>query len=158
MSDAPGTGVDRTIITPLLAMSVPDRIRYIVAATKNANAFFGKAWTPPLPSPVLDAFLALRALVENRVEFIVVDGLAGAAWGSPVVSLETAICYRDSPANRAALERTLEALGGTAGPVHHASAPDYEDLLSRATPVVIDPDLRVLVCSLDDLIRMKRPL
>lgn len=156
MSEAAGTGVDRTLITPLLAMSVPDRMRYIVAATQSANAFFGKAWKQPPPSPLFDAFAALRALVEHGVEFIVVDGLAGAAWGSPVVTIETAIRYRESPANLAALGRSLDALGDTAGPVHHAPAPDYDDLLSRATAVVIEPDLRVLVCSLDDLIRMKR--
>jgi hypothetical protein len=154
--DKPGAGVDRTIITPLLAMPMADRVAHLVRGTRNANQFFGKAWKNPPPVPVFEPFMALRALVAAGVEFIVVDGLAGAAWGSPVISIETAICYRPSAANEAALERAHTNLAGAAGPIECIAAADYDDLLSRATELAIEPGLRVLICSLDDLIRMKR--
>lgn len=153
--ERPGTGVDRTIITPLLAMPMAERMCYIIQATQRTNVIFGKALSPPLPVPIFEPLVALGALVAAGVEFVVIDGLAGAAWGSPVVSVETAVGYRPSPANAAALESALAKLDGTAGPIECVAAPDYDAVVSRATEVELE-DLRVLVCSLDDLIRMKR--
>jgi hypothetical protein len=158
VSDAekPGTGIDRTTIRPLLAMPMAERIAYIVKSTQNTNRIFAKAWGADAPALIFEPYAALRALVAAGVEFVAVDGLAGAAWGSLVVSIETAVCYRPEPANIEALDRALAVLGGAAGPIECVPAADFDDVRSRATAVVIDTDLRVLVCSLDDLIRMKR--
>lgn len=47
----------------------------------------------------LDPIGLLRALVEHRVEFVLIGGIASAARGSPTTTVDVDICYRRSAAN-----------------------------------------------------------
>ncbi len=56
-------------------------------------------------------FLAiLRILVENRVEFIVIGGVAAAIEGAPINTLDLDIIHRRTADNIARLQAALEAL------------------------------------------------
>lgn len=55
----------------------------------------------------------LRALVDGRVEMIVVGGVAGNLLGSPVVTYDLDICYARDEANLVRLAKVLVDLGAT---------------------------------------------
>jgi predicted nucleotidyltransferase len=54
-----------------------------------------------------DPLAALRVLVDHRVRFIVIGGVASAAHGSPLITQDLDVCYERSPEN---LERMAAAL------------------------------------------------
>lgn len=57
-----------------------------------------------------DPFTALRALVNGRVRFVIVGGIAGRLWGSPTVTNDLDICYARDAANVGNLSRVLSTL------------------------------------------------
>lgn len=152
-------------------MPVLERVASIVRSAQNANQFFGLVWKKP--PATFEPFDVLKVLIQHRVEFVVIDGLAAAVWGSPVITIDTAICCPDSPANGAALESALQELGATdvqlpqldagrvvfetrKGNVECTAITTYADVLSRASEVEIAPGVRVAVASLDDVMALKR--
>jgi hypothetical protein len=152
-------------------MPLAERVASIVRSAQSANHFFGLVWKKP--PAVFEPFDVLHVLLQHRVEFVVIDGLAAAVWGSPVITIDTAICCPNSPDDRAALESALQELG-----VAHAELPEsetwrvafetrkgkvectavaaYADLRSRASDLELAPGVHVRVASLDDVIALKQ--
>ena len=60
--------------------------------------------------PAFDPFGALRALVEGRVRFVIIGGIAGRLWGSPTVTNDLDICYAHDAANLRRLATVLSGL------------------------------------------------
>ena len=60
--------------------------------------------------PSFDPVLALRRLVEHRVEFVVIGGIAGRLLGSPTVTNDLDICYARNDENHAHLAEALVSL------------------------------------------------
>ena len=56
---------------------------------------------------MFDAAAMVRHLTEQRVEFVVIGGLAMIAHGSAYVTKDLDVCYRRTPANIAALASAL---------------------------------------------------
>jgi hypothetical protein len=56
---------------------------------------------------MFDAAAMVRQLIEQRVEFVVIGGLAMIAHGSAYVTKDLDVCYRRTPANIAALAAAL---------------------------------------------------
>jgi hypothetical protein len=54
-----------------------------------------------------DPVAALQILVANKVDFVVIGGIAARLWGSPTVTRDLDICYARTPAN---YERLAAAL------------------------------------------------
>lgn len=134
-----------------------------------------------------DPLRALRTLDEHRVEFVVIGGIAGRLWGSPTVTNDIDVCYRDSPENLERLASALRALRARlrgvdddvpfqldaaalangdaftvatdAGNLDVLGTPSgtngFDDLVATAVEMDL-ADLKVMVCDLEDLIRMKR--
>ena len=130
---------------------------------------------------------ALRVLLQHRVRFVVIGGVAGRAWGSPSMTDDLDICYDRRTDNLEALSNALRELDATlrgapaglpfildartlragdsftfatsAGSLDCLGTPapttGYDDLLENASEIALD-DLKVKICSIDDLIRMKR--
>jgi len=135
-----------------------------------------------------DAIGAFRVLLRHDVHFVVIGGVAGRQWGSPVITQDTDICYERSPANFESLARALKELKAslrgappglpflldaktiamgdsftfetTAGALDCLGTPagtaGYADLIKNATSVELADEVTVNVCSIDDLMRMKR--
>lgn len=57
-----------------------------------------------------DPFLALRTLVAHGVRFVMIGGLAGRAWGSPLITNDLDICYDRDGDNLERLAAALVAL------------------------------------------------
>lgn len=142
-----------------------------------------------------DPLRALRALDEHRVEFVVIGGIAGRLWGSPTVTNDIDVCYRDSSENLERLASALRSLRARlrgvdddvpfqldaatladgaaatlakgdeftfvtdAGNLDVLGTPSgtngFDDLVATAVEMDL-ADLKVMVCDLEDLIRMKR--
>jgi hypothetical protein len=134
-----------------------------------------------------DPLRALRTLDEHRVEFVVIGGIAGRLWGSPTVTNDIDVCYRDSSENLERLASALRALRARlrgvddgvpfqldatalangdaftfvtdAGNLDVLGTPSgtngFDDLVATAVEMDL-VDLKVMVCDLEDLIRMKR--
>jgi len=126
---------------------------------------------------------SLDALVRHNVRFIVIGGVAGRAWGSPSMTDDLDICYDRRRDNLESLANALIDLKATlrgapfqldaqtlragdsftfittAGSLDCLGTPapttGYDELLRNASEVELE-HLEVLVCSLDDLMRMKR--
>jgi hypothetical protein len=131
-----------------------------------------------------DPLAVLRSLTSRAVDFIVIGGFAAALSGSPVVTDDVDICYRQGRTNRWRLADALVELGArmrgdmvppfaiesvlelgehcsfetTAGTVDTVATPratnGYLDLAVDADRMDVE-DCTVLVPSLDDLVRMK---
>lgn len=129
----------------------------------------------------LDAAQILRTLAENRVDYVVIGGLAVQTHGHPRTTQDLDIVPERSPANLRRLRDSLAKLkarpvgvpepvpvaipssgvleldtdaGGLDVHLDPPGAPDYADLRARALRLQIDGP--VLVASLDDIISMKR--
>jgi len=134
-----------------------------------------------------DNLAIIRDLLDERVDFIIIGGVAGQLLGSPIVTFDLDVCYSRDRANLGRLVRVLTTIGArmrgapadlpfrldaqtlwngdsftfdTAhGPFDILGTPSgtsgYDDLAAGAVAVQLD-DRRVLIASLDDLIRMKR--
>ena len=115
-----------------------------------------------------DPLRALRTLQEHGVLFLLIGGVAGRLWGSPSLTNDTDVCYATDPDN---LERLAGALRGldarlrdvdddlpfTLDPKTLASGTNgFDELMANAEHFDLGEGLVVAVCSLDDLIRMKR--
>jgi hypothetical protein len=57
-----------------------------------------------------DPLGALRVLLDHRVRFIVIGGVAGAAHGSPLITQDLDICYDRNPDNLKRLAAALQEL------------------------------------------------
>lgn len=137
--------------------------------------------TPPEPQLVR----LLRSLVEADIEFVLIGGVAAVLRGSDILTRDIDVVHTTTEENLARLAQVLTNLGarlrGTEeadvtidvpflrsaerftfvtsfGPLDLLVAPDgtdgYADLVRTADEVAIG-DVRVLVASIDDLIRMK---
>ena len=60
--------------------------------------------------PAFDPLRALRTLLDHRVEFVVIGGIAGRLWGSPTVTNDLDVCYRRSPDNLGRLAAALRSI------------------------------------------------
>jgi hypothetical protein len=60
--------------------------------------------------PRFDPGRALRTLLEHRVEFVVIGGIAGRLLGSPTVTNDLDICYARNDENHVRLAAALVAL------------------------------------------------
>lgn len=135
-----------------------------------------------------DADALVRALQRHEVEFVVIGGIAGQLWGSPMITQDLDICYAREKANLENLAAALRELNAKLrgvkedvpfrldartlfngdsftfttdfGALDCLATPSgtsgYPDLKQAAEAMPIGGGLRVWVCSLDDLIRMKR--
>jgi hypothetical protein len=61
-------------------------------------------------APHFDPFAALRTLIDGRVRFIVIGGIAGRLWGSPTVTNDLDICYARDALNMRRLAAVLSQL------------------------------------------------
>ncbi len=135
-----------------------------------------------------DAAAIVRVLQRHEVEFIVIGGIAGQLWGSPMITQDLDICYAREKTNlehlAAALREMNAKLRGVKQDVPFRLDPrtllngdsftfttafgaldclatpsgtsGYNDLKQAAEAMRVGGGLRVWVCSIDDLIRMKR--
>jgi hypothetical protein len=135
-----------------------------------------------------DADALVRALQRHEVEFVVIGGIAGQLWGSPMITQDLDICYAREKANlenlAAALRELHAKLRGVKedvpfqldartlfngdsftfttdfGALDCLATPSgtsgYADLKQAAEAMPVGSGLKVWVCSLDDLFRMKR--
>ncbi|HJU50988.1 MAG TPA: hypothetical protein VJ815_01525 [Acidimicrobiia bacterium] len=60
--------------------------------------------------PRFDPVRALRTLLEHRVEFVVIGGIAGRLLGSPTVTNDLDICYARNDENHVRMAAALVAL------------------------------------------------
>lgn len=60
--------------------------------------------------PAFDPLRALRVLIDQGVEFVVIGGIAGRLMGSPTVTNDLDICYDRSPENLERLSRALNSI------------------------------------------------
>lgn len=60
-----------------------------------------------------DPLAILRILLRHGVEFIVIGGLAGRAWGSPTITNDLDVCYNRSNENLGRLVAALRELNVT---------------------------------------------
>lgn len=135
-----------------------------------------------------DAGALVRVLHRHQVEFVVIGGIAGQLWGSPMITQDLDICYAREKTNLENLAAALRELNAKlrgvkedvpfkldartlfngdsftfttdVGALDCLATPSgtsgYTDLKQAAEPLPVGGGLKVWVCSLDDLIRMKR--
>jgi hypothetical protein len=94
-------------------------------------------------------YVILRVLAANRVEYVVIGGLAVQAHGHPRTTQDIDPVPEPTDENRARLLAALTELGARA-----VGAAPYVELRERA--LVIELDVPVVVAGRDDLIAMKR--
>lgn len=129
-----------------------------------------------------------QSLAEHKVEYVLVGGLAATAHGASIVTLDTDICFRQTPENCARLARSLGPLGAEIFPTRPVVIPVTGELLqthrivhlrTRAgrldvmatvpglgtyeeffpgATVIAIGDLQIPILSLDQLIRAKSVL
>jgi len=104
------SGVDLTLLRENLRRSLEERWEYNLRAVELARAFeeagrMSRALPPQRegPSDTFDSTAPLRRLLDNRVAFVVVGGLAMTTQGCPNITQELALCYRRTAENIAAL-------------------------------------------------------
>jgi hypothetical protein len=94
------------------------------------------------PSP--DFLALLRALLEHKVDFIVVGGVCGVLHGAPLSTFDLDIVHSRAAGNLERLMKTLEALGARyRTPGHekvkpsrsHLSSPGHQLLMTTAGPL-----------------------
>ena len=70
-----------------------------------------------------------RSLASEGVEYVLVGGLAATAHGASIVTLDTDICFRQTPGNCERLARSLESLQAEIYPPRPAAIPITGELL-----------------------------
>jgi hypothetical protein len=108
------SGVDLTLLRAQLRQTVEERwennwraavfqeeLRQARGAAQRAGRDSGRK------SQMFDAAAMVRHLTEQRVEFVVIGGLAMIAHGSAYVTKDLDVCYRRTPANIAAVASAL---------------------------------------------------
>ena len=129
-----------------------------------------------------------RSLAEHGVEYVLVGGLAATAHGASLVTLDTDICFRQTPENCDRLAQALATLGSEIFPPRSVLIPITGELLLThrivhlrtqagrldimasvpglgtydeihpAATLVAIGDLQIPILSLDQLIRAKSAL
>lgn len=129
-----------------------------------------------------------RSLAEQDVEYVLVGGLAATAHGVSIITVDTDICFRQTPENCERLARSLEPLAAEIYPPRPVPIPITAELLrthrivhlrTRAgrldvmasipglglydeivpgVTVIAVGDLQIPILSLDQLIRAKSAL
>jgi hypothetical protein len=139
--------VDQFDALRALRVLVSHRVRFVVI-----GGIAGRAWGSPTITNDLDICYQRNKANHEALAAALHDldaTLRGAPPGLPFLLDERTITMGDS--------FTFDT---TAGPLDCLGTPSgtngYPDLMKNATEIQLDDDLRVAVCSLDDLIRMKR--
>jgi hypothetical protein len=108
------SGVDLTLLRAQLQRSVEERweTNRGAAAFQDELRQAGQAARGPASKGtrnvrMFDAAAMVRLLAEQRVEFVVIGGLAMIAHGSAYVTKDLDVCYRRTPANIASLAAAL---------------------------------------------------
>ena len=141
-----------------------------------------------MTDPGFDAAAIVRVLGRHDVDFVVIGGVAGQLWGSPIITQDLDICYAREKTNlerlAAALRELHARLRGVKedvafrldartlfngdsftfttdfGALDCLATPSgtsgYADLKQAAEAMPVGGGLKVWVCSMDDLFRMKR--
>jgi predicted nucleotidyltransferase len=107
------SGVDLTLLRENLRKSLEERWQDACQGSIIFEAF--RQNTPSRSkrkegTGMLDAAAIVRRLIEQRVEFVVVGGLAMIAHGSAYLTKDLDVCYKRTPENLAALVAALTPL------------------------------------------------
>jgi hypothetical protein len=132
--------------------------------------------------------LIFRSLADHQVEFLLVGGLAATAHGASIITVDTDICFRQTPENCDRLARSLESIEAEIYPPRPAPIPITGELLrthriihlrtragrldvmasvpglggfeeiSPGATIITVGDLQIPMLSLDQLIRAKQAL
>lgn len=70
-----------------------------------------------------------QSLADNGVEYVLVGGLAAAALGASIITVDTDICYRQTAENCERLARSLESLQAEIFPPRQVPIPITGELL-----------------------------
>ncbi len=100
------SGVDLTLLRANLQRSVEVRWE----GNRRALSFFAGMRTPTAVQrsvAMFDAAALVRQLTENRVEYVLIGGLAMIVHGSAYVTKDFDVCYNRTPENVAALAAAL---------------------------------------------------
>jgi len=71
-----------------------------------------------------------RSLASKGVEYVLVGGLAATAHGVSIITVDTDICFRQTPENCERLARALDAVGAEIFPPRTVEIPITGELLS----------------------------
>lgn len=179
----PFGGVDASSMRDLLKTTPEQRFHWAVGSSNNVRRFVDTVRKTP-PPPVFQPDVVLDALHRNGVQFIITGGRAGSLLGSDSVTFDLDICFRLDDANVAALTTALREIDArlrdapdepldsrmltngdhlslvtTGGLLGCAATPagthDYLDLVTHSWSFTLN-GYDVRVCSLDDLMTLKR--
>ncbi len=110
-------GIDLTTLRRNLTLSLENRLENnartaaFFAALRASRLGGDQPMPPPAPKPfTLDIATLLRVLLEHKVEFIVIGGVAMIAHGSHHVTADMDICYNRTPGNLAAVAAAMTSL------------------------------------------------
>lgn len=110
-------GVDLTLLRGNLGRTVDERLAWSAGASvfaqelAEAGRRLYKGPQPPHPiTPVINAKAILLLLAKQRVEYIVIGGLAMVIHGSAHITMDLDLCCRATPANLRAVARALTPL------------------------------------------------
>jgi hypothetical protein len=98
-----------------LKMAPAERFRYAADAARNLARGFVTIRPEMRRALNFDPAVALHALVEHEVRFIVIGGMAAVTWGSPSMTSDLDICCEQKPDNLARLAAALRELGAVDG-------------------------------------------
>lgn len=70
-----------------------------------------------------------QSLAEHQVEYVLVGGLAATAHGASIVTLDTDVCFRQTPENCERLAQSLQPLRAEIFPTRSAPIPITGELL-----------------------------
>jgi hypothetical protein len=110
------SGVDLTLLRENLKHSVTERLESncrnvpVLEALRLSGRRTRATLADDQRSSMLDFDTMLRQLVESKVEFVVIGGLAMVAQGSSYQTKDADFCYARTEANLAALEAALAPL------------------------------------------------
>jgi hypothetical protein len=111
------SGVDLTLLRENLRRTVEERIQKnlrgirLVAGLQQAERINGPKITKPKRSVMpLDAETLVPYLVNRKVEFVLIGGLAMRVQGSAHITEDLDICYQRTPENIAAIAAAFEPL------------------------------------------------
>ena len=110
------SGVDLTLLRETLRHSVAERLESncrnvpVLESLRNAGRRKPGESSSPSRLPMLDFEAMLRYLTEQKIEFVVIGGLAMIAQGSSYQTKDAHFCYARTDANLAALEAAFASL------------------------------------------------
>jgi hypothetical protein len=144
-------GVDVTLIEWMLSLTPAEGL----AVLQDFVDGFGRIRSQ-LPT---DRFISiLDTLVRNKVDFIVVGGVAAVLCRVPLSTFDFEIVHSTAPENLTRVEAALEELDAF-GPLDLLGAigngRTYDDLKPHASDVALRDDLHIAVLDLETLIAVK---